>query len=526
MILLRPSCSKTFASANAYRTHILSRKHKETVAKFASASFTASPRGKGKVNASASAAAAASAPEASDASQGPVPLVFRVPHAPGSEPLQQAQAGASEVPAPVSGLDSVDSLRAALTSTAPASSAGGEASSSSSAAPLKQSRRSNLAVAADASAEEVQAAVDAKIASTVRIDPARQCLFCIAEPEPAYASTPAAAGPSSHSHSQQRFDSLESCLAHMQRVHSFFLPEREYLVDLPGLLSYLSDKICVGHICLYCNGRGRGFGSREAVQRHMLDKGHCKLAYDADEDKLELGDFYDFSSSYPDAERHRRKMERRRARREQKKGATAWQVIPEEDEDVSDINGPVPAQAADAEWEDDETEELSTDDDDDDSDATSSDGDSDEDATPQIRYGDSEYELVLPSGVRLGHRSMKRYYDQTLRTTPASTERYAGAGATQGGQLARRLLTNGRGSREEQDDRTGTLVRDRGGQLVRARNRGEAREAKRHVKEFRDVKRREQFKTQIGFRSNNQVRRTCVLVARIFADAHSLVAGV
>ena len=40
--------------------------------------------------------------------------------------------------------------------------------------------------------------------------------------------------------------------------------------------------------------------------------------------------------------------------------------------------------------------------------------------------------------------------------------------------------------------------------MVKARNRGEAKEAGRHVKEFRDMKRREAFKTKIGYRNNHQ----------------------
>lgn len=40
--------------------------------------------------------------------------------------------------------------------------------------------------------------------------------------------------------------------------------------------------------------------------------------------------------------------------------------------------------------------------------------------------------------------------------------------------------------------------------MVKARNKGEAKEAGRHVREFRDMKRRENFKTKVGFRHNSQ----------------------
>ena len=42
------------------------------------------------------------------------------------------------------------------------------------------------------------------------------------------------------------------------------------------------------------------------------------------------------------------------------------------------------------------------------------------------------------------------------------------------------------------------------GQVVKARNAGEAREAGRHVREFRDQRRREEFRTKVAFIHNNQ----------------------
>jgi len=56
----------------------------------------------------------------------------------------------------------------------------------------------------------------------------------------------------------------------MTKIHSFFIPEIEYLVDLRGLIKYLGEKISVGNVCLYCNGRGKGMKSLEAVRKHMV----------------------------------------------------------------------------------------------------------------------------------------------------------------------------------------------------------------------------------------------------------------
>jgi pre-60S factor REI1 len=85
---------------------------------------------------------------------------------------------------------------------------------------------------------------------------------------------------------------FEANMAHMTRAHSFFIPDIEYMKDLRGFIHYLGEKVSVGLTCLSCNGVGRGFHSLEAVQSHMRDLSHCRLAYDDNED--EYADFYDF----------------------------------------------------------------------------------------------------------------------------------------------------------------------------------------------------------------------------------------
>ncbi|KFO24852.1 Zinc finger protein 622 [Fukomys damarensis] len=140
--------------------------------------------------------------------------------------------------------------------------------------------------------------------------------------------------------------SLMKNLAHMTKVHSFFIPDIEYLSDLKGLIKYLGEKVGVGKICLWCNEKGKSFYSTEAVQAHMNDKSHCKLFTDGDA-ALEFADFYDFRSSYPD---HR------------------------EGEDL------------------DETDKLPSE--------------------KNVEYDDETMELILPSGARVGHRSLMRYYRQ------------------------------------------------------------------------------------------------------------------
>ena len=40
----------------------------------------------------------------------------------------------------------------------------------------------------------------------------------------------------------------------------------------------------------------------------------------------------------------------------------------------------------------------------------------------QITYGDSNFELVLPSGTRIGHRSMQHYYEKSVLISHATND--------------------------------------------------------------------------------------------------------
>uniref|UniRef100_A0A1A8D6K8 Zinc finger protein 622 n=1 Tax=Nothobranchius kadleci TaxID=1051664 RepID=A0A1A8D6K8_NOTKA len=148
--------------------------------------------------------------------------------------------------------------------------------------------------------------------------------------------------------------SLMKNVAHMTNVHSFFIPDVEFLVDLKGFVRYLGEKVGAGNVCLWCNEKGRSFYSTEAVQSHMIDKSHCKLFTDGDA-SLEFADFYDFRSSYPD-------------RPEGEEGAVS-------DEDLPDDKN--------------------------------------------LEYDDETLELTLPSGAKIGHRSLIRYYKQRFGTQRA-----------------------------------------------------------------------------------------------------------
>ncbi|KAJ2786501.1 pre-60S factor rei1 [Coemansia interrupta] len=180
---------------------------------------------------------------------------------------------------------------------------------------------------------EVVKILEKKKATTQRLDIETDCLFCT-----------------------HKSDSFDSNMSHMSHAHSLFIPDLEYLVDLRGLIKYLADKLSVANVCLYCNGRGRALQSLDAVRKHMLDKGHCKIAYETEIDVLEISDFYDFSSTYPDAHEH---------------------DADEEVEGVALVKGNGRYSGPDA-------------------------------------LEEEDGELVLPSGARIGHRSLQRYYKQSI----------------------------------------------------------------------------------------------------------------
>ncbi|CAF9907098.1 MAG: hypothetical protein ALECFALPRED_003064 [Alectoria fallacina] len=144
---------------------------------------------------------------------------------------------------------------------------------------------------------------------------------------------------------------------HMLKVHGMFIPDNEDLEDAEGLLTYLFNIIAEFRECLYCGKTKETVGG---IQSHMIDKGHCKIAFDE-----ELDQFYDFEGGSED-------------------GAEE-EMIGEDEEHVEADKTP------------------ST---------------SEHDFHP-----DSDHELRLPSGRVLGHRSLSRYYRQNLHSYPTPAER-------------------------------------------------------------------------------------------------------
>lgn len=91
--------------------------------------------------------------------------------------------------------------------------------------------------------------------------------------------------------------SMEENLDYMFKNFGFYLPDAEYLSDPEGLLKYLGAKLQYGHTPIGTRGddtTSRQFRSLEAVQRHMIDRNVCRLAYEDNED--EYADYYDYAA--------------------------------------------------------------------------------------------------------------------------------------------------------------------------------------------------------------------------------------
>ncbi|KAJ5221131.1 Cytoplasmic 60S subunit biogenesis factor REI1 [Penicillium citrinum] len=184
---------------------------------------------------------------------------------------------------------------------------------------------------------------------------------------------------------------------HMYKNHGMFLPEREYLVDLEGLIHYLYRKINENFECIYCHAiRNNAAGART----HMRDKGHCMIAFESEEEQIEIGQYYDFRSTYSDGEDD------------------------EEDETMADEGGvKIRSDGDDEGWET-ETSASSVDDDD----------EIDPRRKAPVAWSD-DYELHLPSGKSVGHRSLAKYYRQNLHNYPTADERAERQLAIENGEI-------------------------------------------------------------------------------------------
>lgn len=258
-----------------------------------------------------------------------------------------------------------------------------------------------------------------------------------------------------------KLSTIDACLQHMSTAHSFFIPDQEYLSDISGLLAYLGEKVVVGNICLYCPGGSREFGSVEAVRRHMIDKSHCKMAFETDDDRIEVSDYY----TYEDNDQ----------------GGDDW-------EDMDD-NGEM--------------------------------GEGSSMGTSHVSWispcaiiiiitclrqmptlADDGLSLTLPSGRILGHRALKVYYSQRLR--PVSQ-----VATSDDQQISKVALV-----KQRLADPSLALIPIAGGmggygrglEMMKARNPGEAKWARAQARSFKDQKAKMHHQTKMGYKHNSQKR--------------------
>ncbi|KAJ5467418.1 Zinc fingerU1-type [Penicillium sp. IBT 31633x] len=250
---------------------------------------------------------------------------------------------------------------------------------------------------------------------------------------------------------------------HMRKEHGMFIPEQKYLSDLDGLLNYLYRKITENYECLYCHAMKN---DAQAIQTHMRDKSHCMIAFDTEDEQVEIGQYYDFRSTYSDDD---------------------------DDESTAESGGvKVNGEEDDQGW---ETESSASSVDDDDLDSYQK--------VPGAYEVD--YELHLPSGKSVGHRSLAKYYKQNLHKYPTSFERAARQLAIENGEIEddeprvrpshhRALTTRANGgmgmigATEEQKEAALTSERRERTRALRQENRYLARiqRANNHQKHFRD----------------------------------------
>lgn len=309
---------------------------------------------------------------------------------------------------------------------------------------------------------------------------------------------------------------------HMEKQHGMFIPEKQYLVDEEGLIKSLQERIQELCECLYC---GKMKNNAFAVQTHMRDKGHCKIPFTTEDEQLEIGEFYDFRSTYSDDEEDDDDEDESMDGDKQGGGAKLGakretKAVGEDGDEIMEDEG----------WETDSSASSC-----DSEDLTSIPVDQhyhqyerldkhphhsshDPRAHHQVDgwhshahkhraifYDDTS--LHLPSGRAVGHRSLNRYYRQNLHSHPSPEEREYRL-ALEGGAVepdesnADNHVLARREGRGEGRGRGGALIsRSEGGMLGVAEDK--KREVKRAEKRARKVEHNAQRRNEWALNKQN-----------------------
>ncbi|KAE9380749.1 hypothetical protein N431DRAFT_552850 [Stipitochalara longipes BDJ] len=305
--------------------------------------------------------------------------------------------------------------------------------------------------------------------------------------------------------------SVELNTAHMERIHGMFIPEKQYLVDLEGLVGSLFEKIHHFHECLYC---GKLKPTIFGLQTHMRDKGHCKIPFDTEDEQLEIGEFYDFTSTYSDVE-DESDSEDALPGKKQSGGVKLGAKRPS----TTDAEGDEEMENGDGDgWETDSSASSL-----DSADLTAVPLDqrthryeklnqhphhSHSDPRPHrnkdgfhshahkhanaVFY--SDYELHLPSGRVAGHRSLNKYYRQNLHSYPSAAEREERL-AIEAAESSDTDMESRQLSRRDDRDR-GRALMSRANLGMVGVTAGKRKEVQIAEKRSRRVEQREQRKTQ------------------------------
>lgn len=176
---------------------------------------------------------------------------------------------------------------------------------------------------------------------------------------------------------------IEVNIKHMFSKHGLYIPERSYLVDVAGLLTYISEALTLDYECLVCGFQGKNL---ESIRQHIYNKGHAKLPYESKEERIAVEEFYDFT--IPEETPRNKASKKKVAFIEENVSSDEEPLTPSEDEE-----------------EEEEKEE---------GDSVERTGSGINDNYTVVQIDRTGVELTLPSGSRIGHRSMTRYYRQNL----------------------------------------------------------------------------------------------------------------
>ena len=222
---------------------------------------------------------------------------------------------------------------------------------------------------------------------------------------------------------------------------------------------------------------------------------HCRIPYDTESQRLDLADFYDFRPSYPGyAEKQQRKALLKNGDGSAAAGGADWEDL-EGGEEVDEEGMEVVYEESDSNDSDEELPES------------------------EITYGDSNYELVLASGARIGHRAHKNIHKQNLApylgTSPFqpnahSSPHTAYKPSPHSLTLLSLVATRPSDKSHARPLHTSGLIPAKGagkggnGDVIKAKNKGEAKNAGKHIRQFRELKEFNKQSFIRGVKANSQ----------------------